>query len=273
MPYYKRSYKRKSVRRTYKRKSVKKARRSPLKKMVRREIARTEEVKCVQYYNDAKLLHTATSASVLDNIIELGPDGVNLTISQGTGQGNRIGNRIMTKSLKFKGTLIALPYNAASNPTVIPQQVKIWIFYDKTDPTAVPDPRTNFFQNGNSVRAIQGQLTDFWAPINTERYAVLASKTFKLGFALNATTDAPSTSITTNAIPNNDFKLNANFSFDLTKHYPKVVKFADGGNTPTTRGLFAMFEYVRADGTSNGTSDNTLCVGVEYMLDYHFTDA
>lgn len=264
--YKKRSYKKKrTTRRT------RYPRYKAIKAVVRRAIDKNLEVKCAQYYNDGKFLQAVASASFPDNVIELGVDGVNITVPQGTGQGNRIGNRVRTKRLRFKGTLIPLPYSVVSNTTPKPIQMKCWIFYDKTDPVAVPDPRTNFFQNGNSVRAIQGQLTDFWAPINTERYAVLATKTFKLGFSLSATTAAPSSAIPAAAQPNNDFKLNCNFSFDLTKHYPKIVRFADGSNTPTTRGLFALFVYAPADGTQ--VVADQIMVGLEYMLDYKFTDA
>lgn len=252
-------------RRLYKRKRS-------LKAMVQRVINRNLEVKSAQYYNDAHFLYpVANSAQFLDNIIELGPNGVDITVAQGTGQGARIGNTVRTKRLTFRGTLIPLPYNVVSNTTPIPYQVKIWIFYDKSNPTATPDPRTDFFQYGNSQRAFQGQLTDLWAPINTDRYAVLAVKTFKLGFALNATTAAPSSAITGGAQPNNDFKMNANFSFDLTKHYPKIVKFDDTLNAPMTRSLYAIFEYVPADGTQ--LASGVIGCSVEYMLDYKFTDA
>ena len=108
-----------------------------------------------------------------------------------------------------------------------------------------------------------------WRPVNTDRYKVLATKTFKLGYSYYAGSNG--------ALPNsgnfsnNDFKLNANFSFDLTKHYPKNVVFDDATTVPSTRGLFCMIQYVAANGGALPTTNYS--VGSQWMLDYHYEDA
>jgi len=246
-------------------------RKGGLKKLVRREIARNVENKTKQSYVITKTIVPSSSVNAQDNVIELGPT-VGLVIEQGVGQGQRIGNRIKTKKLVWKGTMVPTPYNATTNGIPVPQQVKIWIFYDRTDPNAEPQPATNFFQDGNSSRGFLNDLADLWAPINTDRYRILASKTFKIGYAdySGQTTNAAATS-GNQYFANNDFKLNANFSFNLTKHYPKNVRFDDNNGVPTTRGLFAMFHTVTADGTA--FPSGSIPLGVQYVQNYVYEDA
>ncbi|UYD39102.1 MAG: capsid protein [Wigfec virus K19_588] len=269
--YRRKTYRRKvPKKRTYKRKSYA-PKREPIRKIVRREIARNIENKTIQQYNYDRTLVTPQDNSTFlnQNVFPLGPDPASLVINQGTGQANRIGNQIKTKKLLFKGTLVALPYDAVFNTTPRPVQLKMWIFYDKEDPTAVPLPLTNFFQNGNSSKGFQGDLTDLWSPINTDRYRVVASKTFKLGMQEYNTAGGGTSA--NQFFTNNDFKYNANFSFDLTKHYPQVVKFNDTTATPTTRGLFCMISYASA--TGGGFPLGSTVVGSQYMQHYEFEDA
>lgn len=277
MPYYRRKvYSRKSYaskKRTYKRKSYAPKRKvTPLKKMIRREIARNIENKTTQSYNYNFPIRPATSASFQNNVFELGPAGSGMTIAQGTGQGQRIGNTIKTKKLTWKGTIVALPWDTSTNPNPRPQQVKLFVFYDKTDPTAVPQPATNFFQDGNSSKGFQDDLADLWSPINTDRYRVLTTRTFKLGYSQYAgTANTPANQGAQQAFSNNDFKLNCNFSVDLTKYYPQIVKFNDNNNIPTTRGLYALWITCAADGTV-WTSTWITCAA-QWVQTYEFEDA
>jgi len=255
--------------RSTKRKSY--SRKTSIKKIVKREIARNIENKCKQQFNFEKSLYPSAAVNFPDNVIELGP-GALMLIAQGTGQGSRIGNTIKTKKLMFKGTVVPTPYNAGTNGNPRPVQLKMWIFYDKSDPTAVPQPGNDFFQDGGSSRGFSNDLTDLWSPINTDKYRVLASKSFKIGYSQYAGAAAtPANQQAFQAYSNNDFKLNANFSFDLTKHYPQMVKFNDNSTTPTTRGLFCLFYYTGADGQQ--LPSTSVSLGVQYMQDYVYEDA
>lgn len=270
MAYRKRSQKR--VKRSFKRKSAKRrGKRTSIKKLIRREIGLRTENKCSQYYNYNVRLYASGNASFpTDNIFPLGVDPTSLVIPPGTGQGNRLGNEISTKKLVFKGTLTPLPYDSTFNAAPQPVQVKMWIFYDKTDPVALPNPpaASDFFQNGNGSKGFQNDLVDMWSPVNTDRYRVFKSKVFKLGAAMNSGSGG-NPALQNSA--NNDFKYNCNFSINLTKYYTKRVKFNDGSTVPTTRGLFCMFAYANATGLPVTVSQYT--VGLQYMLDYTFEDA
>jgi len=264
-----RSFRKKS--KSYRKKRRVSRKKSPLRKLIQREISRNVENKCSQHYDYDQRLYSAVNANFpADNIIVLGPDPTSLVINQGTGQGNRIGNSITTKKFVFRGTLVPLPYDATFNAAPQPVQVRMVIFYDKTDPTAIPNPiaGNDFFQNGNTSKGFQNDLTDLWSPVNKDRYRVLATRTFKLGMAAYSGTG---TNPGQQSFTNNDFKLNCNFSFNLTKHYPKIVKFNDGTATPTTRGLFCMFYYALANGGS--VPGSAYMVGAQYMQDYTYEDA
>ena len=145
------AFRRKTNKRRPKRRIAKRRGKRPaIKKMIRREISRNVEVKTAQSYVLDRTLGAVgnpdfiTTSSPVGNMIILGPDPGSMVINQGTGQGDRIGNKITLKRLVIKGTLVPLPYDAIYNGTIFPVQVKIWVFYDRQDPSAVPDPRTNF---------------------------------------------------------------------------------------------------------------------------------
>lgn len=259
--------------RTYKRKSyAPKRKMTSIKKVIRREIARNVENKTQQYYNFQRNLEVPSTGAVFStsNIFPVGVDPSSLVISQGAGQGQRVGNKIKTKKLMFKGTFNPLPYDSIRNAQPQPVQVKMWIFYDKNDVTAVPNPlgAGDFFQDGSGSRSFAGDLVDLWSPVNTDRYRILATKTFKLGYA---TYNGQGALPDLGNVSNNDFNLNCNFSFDLTKHYPQMVTFVDTSATPSTRGLFCMVEYCFSQGGLTGSG--TRAVNMQYMIDYKYEDA
>ena len=74
--------------------------RPAIKKMIRREISRNVEVKTAQSYVLDRTLGAVgnpdfiTTSSPVGNMIILGPDPGSMVINQGTGQGDRIGNKI-----------------------------------------------------------------------------------------------------------------------------------------------------------------------------------
>lgn len=270
MAFKRKVYKRRAPkRRVYKRKSY--AKKTSIKRVVKAVIHRAAETKTTQRFNLGMQVYPANSTSFLGSIIELGP-GSTMLIPQGSGQGNRVGNRIETVSHVFKGTLTPNPYNATTNPNPRPTQLKMWVFYDKTDPTAVPNPIGNpFFQDGNGVTGFANDLVDHWRPVNTDRYRVLATRTFKLGYSQYAGTAATVANQGANqAYSNNDFKMNCGFSINLTKHQIKHIRFNDTNNEPMTRRMFVMFQPVEASGTQMDATH--IPCGVQFMEDYRYKD-
>lgn len=265
---YKRKFNKK--RKYAKKRTFKKRRTGGVKAIVRREISRNNENKSFQVYIQAHDIRTAnsTSPAFTDSIFPVSPSAGALTVFQGITAGTRIGNQIKIKSCVFKGIIFPKPWNAVTNPTPRPLEIKLWIFYDKTNPTAVPDPRNNFFQLGGATVAMQGVLVDNMSPVNTDTYRVLATKSWKVGYGAYE-----GTGINANqqAYVNNDFKLNQKFSINLTKHLIQTVKYNDNNSVPTTRGLFAMFQASNADGTVIAPGYNTATMS--FTLDLKYEDA
>lgn len=266
----KRKY-RKSVKRVA-RKSYARKTRSPvsIKKMIRKEIARNVENKTFQYLGTSYDIIPSSSPGFDANIIPCYPAPSYLQISQGSGQGNRISNLIKIKNLSIKGVLFPRPYNATTNATPSPVQIKFWFFYDKTQPNSVPTPATSadFFQFGNTSIGFQNEFFDHKMPINTDRYRVLTTRTVKVGYSGYTGTGSQPQSGNFN---NNDFRLNANLSVNLTKVCIKHCKFRDVSTLPTSRGIYMMAQPIYADGSAMALA--TIPVRMEYMMSVVYEDA
>lgn len=251
-----------------KRVRVKKSSTKMIKTEVKKQIALKLENKNVQYFSTGTFIYPSVNANWTSSHIPLSPYGSYLSLNQGVGNGTRVGNEIIIKKLIFQGNLYQLPYNATSNPTPFPCHVKFWIMYDKTNPDAVPNPQSDFLQNGNSTTPLFNDLVDLWAPVNAEKYRVLATKEFKIGYAGNTGSGL----VAGQAYgANNDYKFNQKFKFDLTKHVVKRVKYNDNNASPTTRGLYLVATVVQANGSQY--SNVTIPVEMQYVLNMEYEDA
>lgn len=273
MAYRKRNYRRRRVvpkaraRKSY---ATRKKSLTGLKKLVRREISRNIENKTFQYLGTGLDILPSNSPGFDANIIPCYPAAGYLAITQGLGQGQRIGNKIKIKKLKIDGVIFPQPYNAVSNLTPCPTQIKVWFFYDKEEVNAVPAPATaaDFFQFGSTAIGFQNEFFDHTMPVNTDRYRVLTSRIFKVGYASYSGTG---TQPQQGNFASNDFKLNARLRVDLTKYVVKHCTYRDNNSTPTTRGLYMMLQPVYANG--NPITAATIPAKMEYMMTVDYEDA
>jgi len=273
---YKRTYgKKASGKRMYKRKSyAKKTTKKSVKSMVKREIARAVENKTFQVFDDNHDILPSVSPGFDAQILPCTPfAGSNLTIVQGTGQGQRVGNKINIKKLRFDAIVYPKAYNATTNPTPAPVQIKFWFFYDKEETQAIPAPQTagDFLQFGNTSLALGNRLFDHLAPVNTDRYRVLTTRTVKVGYAIYGGTGATGSLPTQGNLSNNDFKLNARVSVDLTPYCVKHVVYRDNSPTPSTRGIFVMIQPVYANG--GAIASGTIPAEMNYLQTIDYEDA
>lgn len=271
MAFRRKMCKRRVVRRQpYKRRAyARRARVSPIKRMIRSEISRRTETKCVQQFVASKLLLSSISTSWnVNNVIAISPNPGACAVNQGVGNGSRVGSRVTTKRLTFSGTLLPAAYDATSNPLLIPVQVKMFLLYDRRTPSLAPTPQSDLFQLNNGSSGLLNNLVDMIAPVNTEYYTVLATKQFKLGFAsFNGTGSYTPAS----GFPNNDFKMNGKFRWDVTKYIPKTIVYEGNSSAPTSRGLYCAVVVSNADGSPQNAAKAT--VQMQYMLDFRFEDA
>lgn len=262
-------YKKRST--PYKKRSYKKGVSSfAVKKIVKMALARNIEKKTSQtLLLNAPFYYPAQGALYdTSNTLVLGPSSIANSITQGLGQNDRIGNKIQMKSLTIKGIFQPTPYDATVNPDPRPNQVKLVLFYDKTNLSSVPTPRTDFFQFGSTSAAILGEATDIMAPFNTDKYRILGTKTFKLGYS---TYNGSSSDPVPQYYANNDFKMNYNLRWNLTKHHVKRLTYNDNTGEPSCRGLYMQVMISPADG--NIGSAGVIPVTMQYWLNMNYTDA
>lgn len=290
MAFRKRTFKkRRGTKRKTVRKAIRRAKKAPLRRMIRAEIHRQVENKTVQLYPidtvSAGLSFTyvtpgSTAGTAMDGrIIPLTPGHDNTLgnlnpyiIPQGTGQGQRVGNTITARRLMFKGVITSEPYNAGTNPNPYPNYVKMVLFYNKEQPSLCPTPQTDadMFQYGNTTDGWDGVSSDVIKTFNTDKYRILAVRTFKMGYSSVAVSG---TIAAQEYFANNDFKLSQPFAIDCTKMIPKVMKFTDGSQFPSTRGLFALFYSCPAYGSAiTGVSPSPQCI-VRWEITFEYEDA
>lgn len=244
MKYPKKTGKRKAFKTN--RKPKKGTSKAAVKAIVKKEIARNVENKSVQlsYSRD---LSPATSTDFSTQAFPLTPElasNVGLQIQQGVGQGERVGNQIKIKKLYLNFFLTPKPFDAITNPQPRPAYVILWIYYDRTNPTALtPLIASNVLQNGNTSIGLTNSPQDFLYPPNDEKYRVVLRKVFKVGYSINNGTGALSQY---QSFTNNDFKMAIKGGIDCTKWIIKNVKFNDSSDIPSTRNLMYCFQPIAA---------------------------
>lgn len=267
----KRTFKRKfAKKRGYKRKSAARVKVTRgFKIAVKRVLRRQAEKKHVNVVDLGMIIMPSNSATADGAIQQLSPGTGSFQIQQGTGQADRVGDRIQITRCTLKGTIVPNIYDVTTNPAPQPCVVQLIVFYDKLNTTIYPAPfaANNFFQFGNTVAGFRNDLVDNWAMINSDRYTVVLRKHWKLGYAAYGGTG---TTAAAQAFTNNDFKLNHEFSLDMTKYLVKNVKYQDNNIDPTTRGLWFTFVATASDGTAYGAG--RIPAHVQYSQDLTYID-
>lgn len=192
------------------------------------------------------------------------------SISQGTGQGNRIGNIVKTRKVYLNYVLRPTIYSATVNPVPQPSMIRMMLGYVKNTPSFPPiaGDINQLFNVGNSSTAPVGTLKDLISVYNTDYWTIKKSWTHKLGFAVNTGTgNSPLGAY----YANNDFNLNVLKRIDITKHCPKTCIFNDTSVTTNTKNLFFMFYAVSSNGGAYTNID--LPCNIDYWIDYQYEDA
>jgi len=250
-----------------KRKSTKK--KSSLVKLIRRTVQKVAEKKQISNFDIGTNIVPASSASAAGQIFPLCFTTGGWEVSQGTAQNQRVGNRIRLTKATFSGIIIPKPYNATTFPNPQPQVIQMYIYWDKQNPTSVPDPfaANDFFNLGSTAMDFTNSLVDSWLPINTDRYNVVVRKTFKIGYSAYEGTGI---NVGSQAFSNNDFKLAQRFTVNLTKHLPKNVVYNDNTVEASSRGLYVMFVTCASDGGLFGSG--LVPAEVAWTANASFTD-
>jgi len=261
------SYRKKTPmkKRVNKRKSAPKA---TFAKRVKTVISRMTENK-TQNFRGTLTCFPYTNVNWVTSVIPMTPDNLFLNITQGVGQGQRVGNSISVKSLKLSGVLRPLPYSATTNPTPCPLYVKFFFLTKKELPTDINVSLSDLFQYGNSSEGPgdSSEIRNMNRMINTDSWTVHTTRTYKLGYGNYGGTGSD---IAAQTNTNNDFKMNHFVNVDLTKYCVKNIKFNDNNADPTTRNII-MYPIVY---TANGSvmSNAAFPAQFSYALDIVYED-
>jgi len=195
MAYKKRTFRRKPTIRRKKagvaKRAVKRARKTVFNRRVRSVISRMAETKVINYSASTFGL-TGVGSTQFTNVIKTilptnVTGGLLSSPTQGTGQGARVGNKIMTKRLIMSGVLRANTlYDATLNHNACPLWVAFYAFrlkpqLDDTPASAYNVVTTSFFQAGNSSQGFNGTLVDLTREVNTQMVTLLKKRVFFVG--------------------------------------------------------------------------------------------
>lgn len=251
--------KRKPIKRMRTKPRMSKAVSTVVKKYVRSAIKRNAETKYCEplsannvaispYDSTTQLLTTVDLTNVLN-------------LSQGTGQGARIGNEIIVTKMSLKG-YINYAWDVSQAIVQAPVYVKM-VIGRLRDTNTAPTSYANLFQAGSGTVAPSNLPTDMLLNFNKDSWIIYTTRVFKLG--ISAGTGA------TSNYTNNDFGLARLFKIDLSKHVSRC-KWADTSTNVTNVGIYAFFLMCDADGTSITASAHPN-VEIHYNVECAFKDS
>lgn len=269
--------------RVYRKRPVRKAKtmsKKGITRIVKQVLGRQTENKLITSGLTTGLYTVASGGNFIsNNIFPLSPHteatypaGAQLIVAQGTGDGNREGNRITTKRVMLKGVMWPNPYNATTNAINAPIEVCLWIFrlkpgYTDTYVSVQSVLANSMFKVGGSYSGLTNTMTDLTLPINTDTIILKKRRVFKLG---NSSQQATVGSNNSNLYANNDFKLNQKFRMDITKYVNKKVSFKDTDNNPTSRTTWAAVSFVYSDNST--PLSGVIPASFNYFVEYQYED-
>lgn len=246
---YKKTYKPKTYKKVVK-KAVQKYKKKQLTKFIKKVMTRKVETKIADPYTQSNIALLPYDTTNNKFGIEIPMTNILSTITQGTGQGQRIGNRINVVSMTMKGYVVCqrstLPTNANGNIYL----KFLWVRRKNNLLPINSASSSNFFQNGNSTVSPNNQPSDILRQINRDVYNVYTSRMFKLGFSDGGVS---ATTIPNGDAPNNDFKVSKMFKVSLSKHINKII-YDDNTAIPNNWGCYLVPLMCYADGTAIGPS-------------------
>lgn len=237
---------------------------------VKKTIHRMAENKCVNWTYNGNLLpfNASTSQWLAYNCFGLYPNANSLTINQGVGEGQRIGDKISIRKGMLKFVICQNTYNVSTNPSPQPYDIRVMIGYNRQNPVTGPDFNAfgELFQNGNTYQAPYSNLYDMIQQPNKDSWCILYDKVVKCGPALayNSTFNQGYA-----LMPNNDYKFNIIRKINITKYLTKQYGFNDTNNNPKSgRGLFVWFLYAPAVGATCSATEQPLKIFADVDLEF-----
>jgi len=256
--------------------SVKSVKRTNLKKEIKTTMNDMAETKHAEFgATTYPFTLQPTTPSLTNNCHLLTPGTGNLVIAQGTGQGDRIGNRIAVHKATLSFCILPEPNSASNNPS-LPQVVRLYFCRYKVFPTDTPPlpsivgGTATFFKRANTSEGFRGNLQDLNDEVNNDAFTLLGTKTYKVG-----TANVGGTNSATNSVPdyqyfaNNDFKMFVVKKIDITKWMPKKIYFNDNVDQYAQNlGLFVLVQTIPANGITPLSTRQPIEFAYRINIDY-----
>lgn len=265
----------KATKKAYPKKAYSATRKPYIAKVVKRTMKSMAEVKQTRILytksdNTGLSPYNSSNWSLDNGLFALSPVQNRIEIPQGDGEGNRIGNRVTTKSSYLTGCFYPTAYDTVFNPTPRPQDVMVIIYKIIGGGSTITSTLSTLFQNGNTASGPTSSLIDTTLPINTDKYKIFYKKIFKIGSADNT----GSGSATANQFyANNDYKRNQRFYIPLTKFMDKVYKYDNSNLSANNNMLYMAVLPMNCDGSQPAAGNLLRTVSMIMTQVYKYTDA
>ena len=196
-----------------------------------------------------KYSYQTASGNDVSNALLTAPyfNQLNWAVSQGSGQGDRNGNKITVKNAVLKGSLNMRDYSSLSNSKQLDQLVTLVVFklrnYVAGSNPTYSTLFSRFFQQGDTATTFGNVPLDHIRRFNKDLMMVKAVRHFKMGYSGTANGIAGG-GTGSQPVPNNDFKYQAFFKIPLTKYYKKSQMWDDTAGASDARNdnlFFAVF--------------------------------
>lgn len=265
-----------------------------IRQLITKELSKKSEKKVIQSQYNMLCYYATSGPDVFTwrNLFPLtpydsagAPVDATMSLTQGTGQGSRIGNSVRPYKVMFRGVMHPTPYGteppSGSEPK--PMEVCLWIFKLRgTAPTsglgdtlagAEEVLENNFLQNQTNTgnfEGITGELIDIIKPVNNDVVTLCYKRVFKIGTQhILQSNQGNITNV--QRYHNNDYKYNQKFAIDITKYIPKNILYNDNDDMPSIQHTYCCIVPYNADGVS--AANSTIApLRVHWTVTMEFTD-
>lgn len=200
-----------------------------VKQYVKQAITKSSETKVL--VQSGQLLGTISTVIAPANVRSLVP-----TLSQGVGEGQRIGNKISIRKVMLRGYITLMYNNVNPFPPNYPSQynVRMFVGYVKGTPIVAPQAGDfgNLLRSGGGATDFSTDLMSLMRPVHSDYWTIKRQRKYKIGLASGTNAGVLA------GEQNNDFSLVKYFNMDITSCYKKVLRYDDNDSTPQNQGLF-----------------------------------
>lgn len=236
-----------------------------VKSYVSKMIKKTEEVKCnnMEVAYRASIFGSGFDVAAIPAYGYTSNNTIVPLISQGTGSGERVGNKIKPVSCFIRGYIRALPISATGGNNAWPNEpfyVRLVLFCPKANMST--NVNSDIMDNNNTNLPFQGTLDSMLIPYNKDKFKIGFSRTFKLQAPVG----------TAGTLSNSDIGgLPVARLFKIRVPLPKTLTYVDTQTAPSNVRWYLSAGVVNTSGNIAAAADIRCNLTAETIL--YYTDA